>query len=226
MRQICTLGYIARLHHAQGLVGISKSSIAPDHVWHVITMRHQTIAAVAIITSDRRIGPNSGPKPFRGGPEQPREPRHAGIGELEISKCKILMRLDQFSGRTCLVAALGKRMGGPPRGSNPGRERLVPSRIVDRRLVVEHFFYDRNVDVVQSQGWTRADVYHLVQEILYSPASEFSEYTLDQLGEVEAGRTGYCDPKSIIRFPNEPSDEAELVAYVRGHRAGSHPGAR
>jgi hypothetical protein len=78
--------------------------------------------------------------------------------------------------------------------------------------------FDCWLDSVKGEGWARGDVYRLVWEILYECASEFSEGTLDQLGEFETGLTGFCAEESIERFPNEPSDVAQLVEYVRGNR--------
>jgi len=69
---------------------------------------------------------------------------------------------------------------------------------------------------IQEQGWTRKDVHRLVWELLDERPPSFSESTLDELGEFETALTGFCAPKYIVRFPNDPADETELVDYVRG----------
>jgi hypothetical protein len=74
------------------------------------------------------------------------------------------------------------------------------------------------LESVQGRGWTRADVYRLVREILEECPGEFSEDTMDQLAEVETALTGFSHEKSILRFPNEPSDGVQLMEYVRGNR--------
>jgi len=71
---------------------------------------------------------------------------------------------------------------------------------------------------LKDEGWTRKDVYRVVREVLDERPIRFSISTLDDLANFESGLTGYCEPKSIVRFPNEPSDENQLADYVRGNR--------
>lgn len=77
--------------------------------------------------------------------------------------------------------------------------------------------FDSWLESVQRRGWVRKDVYRLVCEILDEFPSQFSEATLDELLEVETGLTGFCHVDSIIRFPNEPADDPQLLAYVHGN---------
>lgn len=69
---------------------------------------------------------------------------------------------------------------------------------------------------VQSAGWTRRHVHDVIWDIFRNHVSEFSEWTMDQLGEIHTGLIGHCGPEWIIRFPGDPSDAGELAAYVRG----------
>jgi len=76
---------------------------------------------------------------------------------------------------------------------------------------------DSWLESVQRGGWTRKDVYRLVEEILDESPSQFSQATWDDLLEFETGLTGYCHVDSITRFPNEPVDADQLLEYVRGN---------
>lgn len=71
------------------------------------------------------------------------------------------------------------------------------------------------LEQIQRHGWTRKDVCRLIWEILDQNPNKLSESSLDQLAEFESALTGFCDSKCIIRFPNDPADEAQLAEFVR-----------
>ena len=84
--------------------------------------------------------------------------------------------------------------------------------------VVEDQSFDRWLERVQNQGWSRRDVYDLIRAILEAPPSQISEVTINLLAEAETSITGYCDVNCIYRFPNDPSGKNEFIAHVRGNR--------
>jgi hypothetical protein len=73
------------------------------------------------------------------------------------------------------------------------------------------------LEAAQKLGADRRDVHSIVWEILNQDPPQFSQDSLNELSEIETALTGYCHPDSIIRFPNEPTDEEELLKYVRGN---------
>lgn len=71
---------------------------------------------------------------------------------------------------------------------------------------------------VKDEGWTRKDMYDLINDIYGHHAKKFSAHTVDQLGEFETGITGRCDQDCIERFPGDPEDMDAFLEHVRGNK--------
>ena len=65
------------------------------------------------------------------------------------------------------------------------------------------------------EGWTRKDLFHLVNDIDTSPEA-MPEDCSDAVDGSLRGLIGWCSPACITRLPGEPTDMHELAAYVLG----------
>ncbi|ASY75414.1 hypothetical protein [Pectobacterium polaris] len=71
--------------------------------------------------------------------------------------------------------------------------------------------------------WNRERIYKFIFVYVRSNLSEkdydeISEYAFDYLGDIESSVIGHCSYDSILKFPDEPENKDELIAYVRGDK--------
>lgn len=74
---------------------------------------------------------------------------------------------------------------------------------------------DRRMTQLFEEGWTRKDIYHLVDEI-YTCIESLPEEHQDDVSNYITGLVGHVARECIVRFPGEPTDPDELAAYVLG----------
>jgi hypothetical protein len=86
----------------------------------------------------------------------------------------------------------------------------------DRKIQWEAF--KRFTQELSEKGWTRGDIYRLVADVQNNEHEKLPEESLDALYDYETGLIGHCSHDCIIRFPGEPTDEAEFLEYVYGKR--------
>lgn len=70
-------------------------------------------------------------------------------------------------------------------------------------------------------GWNRRRVYFFTFNFIKQHLNEVDYQNIpvdafDYLSDIESSIIGYCSYESILKFPNEPENETELIAYVRG----------
>ena len=73
-----------------------------------------------------------------------------------------------------------------------------------------------------SSGWNRKRVYTFTFDFIKnnltdSDYANISNDAFDYLSDIETSIIGHCSYNSILKFPDEPEGEAELIAYVRGN---------
>ena len=64
--------------------------------------------------------------------------------------------------------------------------------------------YETWLERVQSQGWTRREVYSLICESVGASATGFPEHAYDWLIEIADELAGFCHPSRAVRFPDAP----------------------
>ena len=71
--------------------------------------------------------------------------------------------------------------------------------------------------------WNRNRIYNFIFIYVRNNLSDLDydfipEKALDYLSDIETSIIGYCCPACFLKIPNEPLDENELIAYVRGNK--------
>ena len=75
---------------------------------------------------------------------------------------------------------------------------------------------DAFVQRLIAHGWTRREVYDLLQRTCSVEFARFPQAGLEYVADVETAVTGHVAPAAIMRFPDDPvGDVEQLAQYVR-----------
>jgi hypothetical protein len=69
-----------------------------------------------------------------------------------------------------------------------------------------------------TKGWRRGQIYKFLVEIANHYRHQLPAESFDELDNYITSVTGDCCPDFFARFPGEPEDPREFVAYVREHK--------
>ncbi len=72
--------------------------------------------------------------------------------------------------------------------------------------------------LVSSKGWGRREIYALMQLVAKKYRTELPPESFDALDDYITSLTGDVAPECFERFPGEPENLDEFVAYVRSRR--------
>lgn len=79
---------------------------------------------------------------------------------------------------------------------------------------------DELLEQMIQSSWNRKRIYDFIfiytkNNLTDSDYSAIPEVAFDYLNGVETSIIGYCSYDSFLKFPDEPQDPNELIAYVR-----------
>lgn len=92
------------------------------------------------------------------------------------------------------------------------------NNVLDSQKLMDSFF-----ERLICSKWNRERIYNFTFLYIKNNLSdldykEISEAAFDYLGDIELSIIGHCSYDSFMKFPDEPQNKDELIAYVRGEK--------